>query len=61
MAKHVEGGRNDYFGMKASPDEKDFMRKCAKHAKVNVSELTRKLFVEYAVANGLMLQTDKPV
>jgi hypothetical protein len=48
MSKHALGGRQEYFGMKASVDEMALFSACAKRAGCSVSELVRWLFVDYA-------------
>ena len=60
MGKHIEGGRKEYFGMKASEGEADLMTRCAAHAGCSTADLVRWLFIEYAHVNGLPVRRDIP-
>lgn len=53
MGKHIEGGRKEFFGMKASVAELDLLKRCATHAGCSPADLIRWLTIEYAHVNGL--------
>jgi len=60
MAKHIEGGRNKFFGMKASEGELELLKRCALHANCSPADLIRWLTIEYAHVNGLPVRPNLP-
>lgn len=60
MAKHIEGGRNEFFGMKMSEGERDLLTRCARHANCSPADLIRWLTIEYAHVNGLPVRQNMP-
>lgn len=60
MSKHLEGGRKEFFGMKASEGELNLLKRCANHAGCSPADLIRWLTIEYAHVNGLPVRQNMP-